>query len=822
LFAFHDKLHKNAKDEFLPHIIDYATGSGHFITESMRILQQLLDNFDSSKLFGDAKKLAAKAKDYPYDWAIDYVYGIEKDYRLIKVGKVGCYLHGDGLARVIHSDGLGNFINTKEYKGLLIKTDKNFPQENKQFDILVSNPPYSVSAFKNNASRFYGKDDFELYNNLTDNSSEIECLFVERAKQLLKDGGVAGVILPSSILSNEGIYTKCREIILQYFDIVAIAELGSNTFMATGTNTVVLFLRRRNNYDCINLRKSAERFFVDFQDVTHNGIETPVAKYVNHVWGSINVDDYITLLKNEPNNTVAGHEIYQEYRKKINVKNEKDFRHTLIETETEKLYYFMLAYPQKVVLIKTGAKDAEKRFLGYEFSNRRGSEGIHPIQRGKTIDECTKLFDNDRFDNEEKASAYVYRAFAGDYDSPIHESLKNNILRIRLVDMLTFDRDGFAKNISTEVKKKVRYEEIWKTNKLVPLRNISEIKKGTSITKENTKEGNIPIVAGGKEPAYFHNKSNRDGAVITISASGAYSGFVNYFEIPIFASDCNTIQSKDEENISTKLIYLFLKSIQKEIYGLQRGQAQPHVYADDVEKIKIPLPPKEIQEKIVSEIEVLEKQEAEAKEKTKKLSKNIDDILSTIHFDTVELGSISSFKNGLNYNRSSLGDIVSIIGVGDFQNRIVPDLEKIEQIQIDGSLSDDYVLEPNDLLVVRSNGSANLVGRFLMIDKVVPSMSFSGFTIRVRPHSEKAISKYLCYYLRTEKIREKLTKNSGGSNIKSLNQTLLSSLSIPLPSLSEQQKIVAEIEKIEVRIAEVQKIIDDASTRKNEILKKYL
>jgi type I restriction enzyme M protein len=113
---------------------------------------------------------------------------------------------------------------------------------------VISNPPYSVSAFRNNASKYYGEKDFELYNALTDQSSEIECLFIERTKQLLKEGGLAGIILPSSILSNTGIYTKAREIIFKYFEIVGIAELGSNTFMATGTNTVTLFLRRRDNY----------------------------------------------------------------------------------------------------------------------------------------------------------------------------------------------------------------------------------------------------------------------------------------------------------------------------------------------------------------------------------------------------------------------------------------------------------------------------------------------------------------------------------------------------------------------------------------------
>jgi type I restriction enzyme M protein len=600
------KIQKGVKDEFLPHIIDYAAGSGHFITESMHILQQLLDNYDSSKLFGDAKNFVNKAKDYPYEWAFDYVYGIEKDYRLVKVGKVGCYLHGDGLAQVIHSDGLGNFKNTKEYKELLTKTDKNFPQENRQFDVLVSNPPYSVSAFKNNASKFYGKDDFELYASLTDSSSEIECLFVERTKQLLKDGGVAGVILPTAILNSAGIYSKTREILLQYFNIVSIVELGINTFMATKIKTVILFLRRKNNYDSINLRKSTERFFDDFLDVTRNGIEKPVAKYVNYVWDGISFDNYITLLKKEPKSIVANHENYKEYRKKIKAKTEKDFWNMLLETEKEKLYYFILVYLQKVVLIKTGEKDAEKQFLGYEFSERERQEGIHPFIDGKTIEECTYLFDEKDFNNHQKASAYIYNAFQGNFDLEISSQLKSNVEYSDLLDLIDFKAYNFDLKIQKSQKVNIHYSSIWHTEKIQNISDIAIVEKGKSITKSKTIKGGIPVVAGGQTPAYYHNEANRDGNTVTISASGAYSGFVNYFDIPIFASDCNTVKSLNEKNFPTKLIYYCLKILQKTLYKLQRGQAQPHVYKEDIEKIKIPIFDTKQIPNIISNIESLE------------------------------------------------------------------------------------------------------------------------------------------------------------------------------------------------------------------------
>ena len=840
-----EKLKEGIRDEFLPHIIDYAAGSGHFITESMHELQRLVEKYDSDSFFGEAKKFVKKAKDYPYDWAFDYVYGVEKDYRLVKVGKVGCYLHGDGLAKVIHSDGLGSFKKTKEYKTLLTKTDKDFSQENKQFDIVVSNPPYSVSAFKNNANKYYDEKDFELYDYLTDNSSEIECLFIERTKQLLKDGGVAGVILPSSILSNEGIYTKTREIILLKFEIISITELGSNTFMATGTNTVVLFLRRVNNYQSIHLRKNVDEFFINFQDVALNKTEKPFSEYVRYVWETITLSDYISLIRNTPNETVKNHEFYKNYRKTVEEKIkseisakkknrktqltnediekikghiEKEYWNIFIETEKEKLLYFILTYPQKVVLIKTGEKDAEKRFLGYEFSNRRGNEGIHPIQRGKTIDECTQLFDDDVFDNPEKASTYIYKAFSNDYEFPIHENLKSNISRVRLVDMINFDRAGFVKSISTTVKKKVRYDEIWKTDKLTSISDIAEIQKGTSITKEKTIAGDIPVVAGGKESAYFHNVPNRKGNVITISASGAYSGFVNYFESPIFASDCNTIQSKDEKNISTKLIYLFLKSIQEEIYGLQRGQAQPHVYAEDLSIIQIPLPPKGMQQKIVSEIDVLEKKETEAKEKIEKLKKSIYNLMNTADNSKEEkLENISlMLKRGksVKYGNSN----IQIIKSG--QARGVKEFDFTQKYFVDDTfILDERKLEKGDILI--NSTGVGTAGRVTMFDLDGIFVVDSHITI-LRPNKEKALSDFVLQSLVIIGFKNIEAMAMGQSGQIELSLSTIQNIKIPLPPLSKQQQIVSEIEKIEAQITVLEQQLLEIPKEKENILKKHL
>ena len=800
------KIENGNKKDALPTVIDYAAGSGHFITEAMEEVQKFIDKTNPKDYNPSTKKALKSFQDDQFSWAEDYVYGIEKDYRLVKTAKVSCYLHGDGLAKVIHGDGLGDFSTSTEFKDLLKVTDKTYPQDNKQFDIVISNPPYSVSAFKGLMNSEIANKAFDLYNRLTDQSSEIECLFIERTKQLLKDGGVAGIILPSSILSNTGLYTETREIILKYFDILAIAEMGSNTFMATGTNTVTLFLKRRNNADWLNIQASVNKIFTNLQDNTVNGIEKPISKYLTQVWEELTFDDYKTLLQKTPNENVKKHEIYQEYSKKIKAKTEAELLDKILAIEAEKLLYFILAYPQKIVLVKTGDKKEEKRFLGYEFSNRRGSEGIHPIQRGKTIDDCTKLYDADTFTNPEKASTYIYKAFAENkFDLAIPENLKKNISYQNLVDLMTFDRSDFEKNISLAVKKKVNFELVWNTSKLKFLSEVAHIQKGRTITEAKTVKGNIPVIAGGKSPAYFHNKANRKGNVITVSASGAYSGFVNFFDKPIFASDCNTIISKVENNIPTKLIFYFLKSIQQIVYGLQRGQAQPHVYADDLSKIKIPLPPKEIQEKIVAEIEVLEKQEEKAREEIEKLKEEIE----------------TKFKNAI----AKAKDTYRLSDTDIFETSIgkrVLSREITEEGKI--TVYSANVFEP-----------FGYIDKLLITDFSVPSVLWGidgDWMVKYHPKDKPFYPTDHCGVLRVKngKVEERFLayildiagKELEFSRNKRASIDRIQGIKIKVPSISEQKKIVSQIEKIEKKITELENKINTIPQKKEEILKKYL
>lgn len=121
------------------------------------------------------------------------------------------------------------------------------------------------------------------------------------------------------------------------------------------------------------------------------------------------------------------------------------------------------------------------------------------------------------------------------------------------------------------------------------LRSVAHIEKGNTLSSSDVEEGNIPVIAGGQTSPYNHNKSNYKGNIITVSASGAYAGYVWYHDYPIYATDCCVIFSKDESIFITKYLFEVLKLQQNGIYRSQTGAAQPHVYASDLQMLNIPV-----------------------------------------------------------------------------------------------------------------------------------------------------------------------------------------------------------------------------------------
>jgi type I restriction enzyme S subunit len=156
-----------------------------------------------------------------------------------------------------------------------------------------------------------------------------------------------------------------------------------------------------------------------------------------------------------------------------------------------------------------------------------------------------------------------------------------------------------------------------------------------------------------------------------------------------------------------------------------------------------------------------------------------------------KLGAIANFKNGLNYASENFGKGMKVIGVSDFQDYYYPKYDTLDEINPNGIVRDQDLLQNGDFLFVRSNGNRELIGRCLYIKNLEADISHSGFTIRARLNRQGIENRFFLYYFKSDILKKTLRLYGGGTNINNLNQGILSNLDIPLPPLPIQRKIAA-------------------------------
>ena len=142
------------------------------------------------------------------------------------------------------------------------------------------------------------------------------------------------------------------------------------------------------------------------------------------------------------------------------------------------------------------------------------------------------------------------------------------------------------------------------------LGDVAELKRGQAVTRKEIVEGQVPVIAGGREPAYYIDRPNRQGETIVIAGSGAYAGFVSFWNEPIFVSDAFSIVV-DRGTLQPRFVYHWLNGMQEAIHALKSGGGVPHVYPKDVAKLRCPIPPLEVQREIVRILDQFTTLEAE-------------------------------------------------------------------------------------------------------------------------------------------------------------------------------------------------------------------
>lgn len=377
-----------------------------------------------------------------------------------------------------------------------------------------------------------------------------------------------------------------------------------------------------------------------------------------------------------------------------------------------------------------------------------------------------------------------------------------------------------------------KIDELLKNEKVEwkKLGDVCEIKRGESITKKHIIQGNVPVIAGGIYPAYFHNKYNRIGEIITVAGSGVNAGFISYWNKPIFVSDAFSITSKSNGNtkINVRYLYHYLKKIQFKLFNLQQGHSIPHVYPKDVGKLKIPIPLLETQEKIVEILDkftdyVTELQaelQAELQDRTKQYEYYRDMLLSEDYLNKLArnpeligldnrikittLGEIGVFTRG---NGLQKKDFVSkgkpVIHYGQIYTKYNFESNKTFSFVNDEVFSKLKKANCNDILIATTSENIEDVGKAVVWlgDEEI------GFSGDMYSYSTTQNSKYIAYYLQTTEFQRQKDKKVTGTKLIRIHGNDMAKFSISLPPIKIQNKVVEVLDKFQSLLADTEGLL---------------
>ncbi|EAH6390912.1 restriction endonuclease [Campylobacter coli] len=887
----HEMLSKNSK---ALRVIDYACGAGHFLNTYANELKRYLTEDELKEHYKN-------------------IYGIEKEYRLSKVSKVSSAMYGQNEINILYADALASFelANTNNLEG-----EKAKPQiESNSFDLLIANPPYSVKGFLETLSD-KSKNTYKLFNddiNIETNNS-IECFFCERANQILNDNAKAAIILPSSILNKDSIYKNTREILFQNFDFIAIVELGNQTFGATGTNTIILFLRKKEtfkqenhlisqDYSLIKERieaenlKDSENFYQNYLSAYCDFRKFDKELYNNFLNGNLDsklaeleaFKDYCNAFRQTSDyKKLKESKIYKESKDKQDLED-KAFLAYAQAIEKDKLLYFSLSLNQEVLIIKSPSDIKEqKKFLGYEWSNRKGDEGLKELHEPY----LSPLFERGNPQNETKLNTLIYKSFLNTLDV-IPQELQTYATKARLVDMIDFEKVEFNKAISLNPSNLMQNEMsnpfVNSKYELVEFGQLTKsLGKGRRPASFADSNGKYPFI---KSSRILEKCNEYDFDIEALIIGDGGSANIHYINGKFSSSDHTYIFINNKKNIILKFIYYVINSNLHILEVGFKGIALKNIAKSFIQSLKIPLPPFEIQKQIVAECEKVEEQyntirmsveeyqklikamlqkcgiiednqeyelnsilenlqKLESKldfnllfsfiddftnarqedlKKFKEFVKNIKAILDTLLISPKDGWKRISLKNEqyieLNPSKKEISKLDENMLVSFIEMASVSDKGYI-QSKIDRSLNEvrkgyTYFIE-NDILIAKITPCMEN-GKCAIAKNLTNNIGFGSTEFHIFRAKTGLDSSFLFYNLNQQNIREKAAlAMTGASGHKRVPISFYENLTIPLPPLEIQEKIVQNIELVEQQIDFLNLKLEFLEKEKEKILQKYL
>lgn len=846
-------------------VLDYACGAGHFLTEFV--------------------------KTYPQSG----VYGIEKSQPLSQVAKIATIINGSKNSHIAFRDAL-SVLNTQEVRF------QGFDKES--FDVIIANPPYSVKGFLNTMTE-NDRNQFELTKSVDeksyDSNKSIECFFIERSKHFLKKNGFMAIVLPSSILSNGNLYIKVREILFAHFNILAIVSLGSRTFGSTGTNTIILFAQKvaKNSEGLLHTFTKKKDYT---QYTTYKAIDLYIEKQ------GYGKSDYFSFMQDSIlTDTLEKNEIFKDYREKFKPvaikktsqiewfenssvynkdykENSKEYKQLLSvylcseeykkyeedeikkqfidfakTIESDKLNTFIQIENNNVAILQSPSEKDKARivkFLGYDWSNRKGDEGINYITK-KIVssseeqdkeDKDTEIanainsikfietplynpddsWDNSKFafalrkhiTNHRTPSASTELTQNENINKDFSGEMANLISYSKLSDLIDFSRAIFDKSIKTSVTKKVVIESKYE---LVKLGDVAEIRIGGTPPRDKPEyfnglnswvsisEMNGQVITDTKETITDLGVKNSNVKLIP-KGTTLLSFKLSIGKTAVAGKDLYTNEAIaalipfDLKKITNEFLFQYFtgNKLNSDVIGNKAfGKSMNSKYLK--EELKLPLPPKEVQDLIVAECEEVDVQYKTDSDKIKDYKEKIETLFSE---------SQKSAKDMYKLSDSEIFDI----SIG----RRILNSEVSEKYDI--PVFSANVFEPfgkiNKLLIKDFSVDSILWGidGDWMVNVIQKNVQFCPTdhcgVLRIKNNQLEA--KYVAWVLNKEGEKAGFKRSYRASIDR------IEGLVLYLPPLSEQERIVKEITAIEEEIALCKKQMQDAPLKKQAILDKYL
>lgn len=829
-------------------VIDYACGAGHFLNTYANIAKQICPENSSQ------------------------IYGIEKEYRLSKVAKVSSAMY-DHKINFIYADAL----------------DSNKFTEN-NFDLLIANPPYSVKGFLTTLDEKV-RQNYELYNFANTETNSIECFFIELANKILANNAYAAIILPSSVLNKDGIYEKTREIILNNFNVIAINELPSGTFGATGTNTIILFLHKKITY----ANGANSQRYANLQD----NIKNPNAvSFANNIYLKDFLDKYCNFMNYELNSfaafidnnnnsqisqTLLNNEVFAEYKiafdksteyknlqksanYKKNSNNEKiktELKHkAFIEyaknIEIQKFLCYSQIYYQQTLIIKAPSDNKSiKKFLGYEWSNAKGNEGIHELNSPY----CSPLYERENIENRNKIAYLIRQRFLNQNAENIEISpeLSEFVSLVPLIACIDFKSANFNKAINlslasasntniTSPFENCKYELV-KLSKYCDLNKFKNQITAEEIQQMNLGKGNVKLLPSSKNYDWLTDETTAGKFVYEDEVIAL--GVARYANIKKhkgkFVSSNNkliTIKEIAKNQILFDYVYAILEIHNKLLY--KKGSQYPQFDNNKYENFKIPLPPLDIQQQIVADYQNVENQILNIQQQIQIQKTLINVVLAKCKIVNAEFQNNENLQNldlpdlpepknfGLiSWKNVKIGNIADVQSGGTpsrtnkefwngninwlksevcqncyvYENQVT---EKITELGLAKSAA--KMFKKNSVLVALVGATIGKVG-FLTFDSTTNQNIASLYPLDLKELNSKFL--YFAMFGLYPQFKAR-------GDFSMANLTFIRNLQIPLPPIEAQEKIVQAINNIEQNINNLQTNLENLKLQQNQILQKYL